>query len=249
MISSGIALYILLAATDVATVGCLCPGMTRKDGKKALRMIVATAMLLELASNTAMAWRTTVDTEPIGAAMATARTVLLALATMAICKTGKRDATTGADTDTQDKTETQHKAESATDTTPTAEDKPQREQATGNGSFAERILDINTIILDWVTRDDRPWLREGITVNQVADDMGLNPRLLSRYINTVMKINFNQWINNMKVAEAKRIISEAPDTNMADVAIKAGFTDATSMSKLITGMPPSAYRTRLKAQA
>ena len=119
-------------------------------------------------------------------------------------------------------------------------------QLTSN--FNERILDINTIILGWLSRTDKPWLREGITITQVASEMDLHPRLLSRYINNVMKINFNTWINNMKVAEAKTTIEEHPELNMTDIAIQTGFTDATSMSKIfkqIVGMPPSVYRANL----
>lgn len=255
-----IAIYITLAATNIAAALLLCATQTH-DGNNTIRKLLAGLAFAEAAASAAAVCHTDGTTDAYGIVAAAARTTLTALAATVIYKAAKKHSretaeetaekeNTGKALTEKDTAEREAIGKSLTEKDSAEEEAigktPSEEmQAKAQGSFDERILDINTIILEWATRADRPWLREGITINQVADDMKLHPRLLSRYINNVMKINFNQWINNMKVAEAKRIISESPDTSMADVAIKAGFTDATSMSKIfkqITGMPPSVYR-------
>lgn len=106
---------------------------------------------------------------------------------------------------------------------------------------------IDAIVARWTERSDKPYLHESITVVQVADEMGLSPRLLSQYINNVKHVNFNTWINQLKVAEVKRIIDEDPESSFLHIANRTGFTDASAMSKVfknVTGMSPSVYRRR-----
>lgn len=67
---------------------------------------------------------------------------------------------------------------------------------------------ISVIIDRWINRDDRPYLADGLTINKVAEQMNLNKRLLSQYLNNVLCQNFNAWINELKVNEVKRIIEE-----------------------------------------
>ena len=108
---------------------------------------------------------------------------------------------------------------------------------------------IDDIVNHWTQRSDHPYLREGITVVQVAEEMGISPRLLSQYINNVRHFNFNTWINQLKVTEVKRLIDANNDMSLLLIANRTGFTDASAMSKIfktITGMSPSTYRNRDK---
>lgn len=58
---------------------------------------------------------------------------------------------------------------------------------------------ISVIIDRWVNRGDRPYLADGLTVNKVAEQMCLNKRLFSQYLNNVLNQNFNAWLNELKV--------------------------------------------------
>lgn len=107
---------------------------------------------------------------------------------------------------------------------------------------------ISVIIDRWVNRGDRPYLAEGLTVNKVAEQMCLNKRLLSQYLNNVLNQNFNTWLNELKVKEVKRIIEEEPSQSFNTIAIRVGFTDAPSMTKIfksVCGMTPTMYRNSL----
>lgn len=104
---------------------------------------------------------------------------------------------------------------------------------------------INNIVTEWTQRADKPYLKESITIMQVAEQMGLNTRLLSNYLNSVKGRNFNAWINYLKVEETKLLLLADRSVSLSDIAYKMGFTDLASMSKIfksIEGMPPSVYR-------
>lgn len=107
---------------------------------------------------------------------------------------------------------------------------------------------ISVIIDRWINRDDRPYLADGLTINKVAEQMNLNKRLLSQYLNTVLCQNFNAWINELKVNEVKRIIEEEPSQNFNTIANRVGFNDAPAMTKVfksVCGMTPTMYRNSL----
>lgn len=110
---------------------------------------------------------------------------------------------------------------------------------------------ISVIIDRWVNRGDHPYLAEGLTVNKVAEQMCLNKRLLSQYLNNVLNQNFNTWLNELKVKEVKRIIEEEPSQSFNTIAIRVGFTDALSMTKIfksVCGMTPTMYRNSLQKE-
>lgn len=104
---------------------------------------------------------------------------------------------------------------------------------------------IDNIVTAWTQRADKPYLKESITIMQVAEQMRLNTRLLSNYLNSVKGRNFNAWINYLKVEETKRMLLADRSMQLSEIAYKMGFSDLASMSKIfksIEGMPPSVYR-------
>lgn len=104
---------------------------------------------------------------------------------------------------------------------------------------------IESIIQEWVTRENKPYLKEGITLTKTADSMHISARALSDFINSVYQVNFNTWLNTLRIEEIKRIIENDRDVTMMDLAFMAGFTDQSAMSKVfkrIVGETPSAYR-------
>ena len=112
------------------------------------------------------------------------------------------------------------------------------------------ILDSNSIddiVNEWIRRDDKAYLKESITITQVAEQMKLNARLLSNYINNVKGRNFNSWINYLKVEETKVVLLADRTLPLSDIAYRMGFADLASMSRIfkqMEGMPPSVYRQR-----
>ncbi len=106
---------------------------------------------------------------------------------------------------------------------------------------------IEDIIQEWIARENKPYLKEGITLTKTAESMHVSARALSDFINSVYHVNFNTWLNTLRIEEIKRIIENDKNVTMMDLAFMAGFTDQSAMSKVfkrIVGETPSAYRNR-----
>lgn len=107
----------------------------------------------------------------------------------------------------------------------------------------ERSMD--AVIQEWIDLPSKPYLRESITLAVAARQMNIHPRLLSSFINNIYHMNFNSWINSLRIDEVKRLINANPQQTLLTVALKTGFTDASAMSRVFkkfAGISPSEYR-------
>ena len=109
----------------------------------------------------------------------------------------------------------------------------------------ERQISIDSIVTDWKKRSVKQYLKEGITLADVAKSMGVSPRLLSDFLNNVYDMNFNSWINSLRINDVQAKMLAEPKLTLAELADYSGFTDASALSKAfkkVTGLTPSAYR-------
>lgn len=101
---------------------------------------------------------------------------------------------------------------------------------------------IESRVLAWESRQDKPYCKENITLLDVAEEMNVNPRVLSSYINSVRMVNFNNWINGLRVRQIKQIIKEKPSVQIFDLMVESGFQSRASLSRAVkaaTGMTVS----------
>ncbi len=104
------------------------------------------------------------------------------------------------------------------------------------------------LIAEWEHRNDKPYLKDNITIAHVADMLGITSAQLSFYLNHSMKMNFSTWINTLRVNESKCVIAANPQKSFSDISLSSGFADSASFSKMfkhITGMSPTLYRKSL----
>ncbi len=85
---------------------------------------------------------------------------------------------------------------------------------------------------------------ENITVAEIADYFGYNPKYLSSFFKEQSGMTLKQYMLNVKMDSAK---AELSDTNhsISQIAYNVGFNDAhnfTNAFKKITGLSPSEYR-------
>ena len=109
---------------------------------------------------------------------------------------------------------------------------------------------IEDIITEWSQREDKPYIKESLTLLDVAEDTKLSPRLLSEFLNKYYKVNFCTWINTLRIDEVKRLLVERPSLSLAEISMMVGFSDPASLSKIfkkIVNESPSAYKKRLAA--
>ena len=101
----------------------------------------------------------------------------------------------------------------------------------------------------WCSRADKPYLQEGLTISQTAEEMGVTSRFLSGFLNDIYEMNFNSWINSLRVAEVKRQIEDGTDKSMSELALMMGFTDLSAMSRIfkrLVGETPTQYRASVR---
>ena len=108
--------------------------------------------------------------------------------------------------------------------------------------FTEQQVDI---VVQAMT-EKKLYLEPELTLEQLADRLGLSSRLLSNIINRKFKQNFFEFINYYRVEEAKTILSQ-PHTNVAmiDVMADAGFNSKSAFNrffKKFCGVTPTEYK-------
>ena len=119
----------------------------------------------------------------------------------------------------------------------------------GPGCGERTPANIGDVVEKWSSDPSKPYLRDGITVAAASKEMGLGCRILSDFLNGIYGVNFNSWINGLRIDEAKRILEKSPATPVSDIAAMTGFADASACSKAFrkfSGMTISQYRESLK---
>lgn len=97
--------------------------------------------------------------------------------------------------------------------------------------------------------DEKLYLRKGLTIEDVARFLNTNRTSLSNSINTEEGINFNLWINTLRIEEAKLILNANPQINIFEVSSMVGFSEHSNFSrqfKLITGTTPNTWRNNIR---
>lgn len=95
--------------------------------------------------------------------------------------------------------------------------------------------------------EEKRFLDSDLTLEKTAEALGLSQGHLSKIINTELNINFKEYINSLRVEEAKSYLVDSEFSNYTLVAIglEAGFNSKSAFNasfKKITGKTPSEYK-------
>ncbi len=93
---------------------------------------------------------------------------------------------------------------------------------------------------------NRRYLQKNIKLDEVANDLGVKPYMLSAYINQEYEMHFNDLINQYRIQYIKEgiINEEWKDLTLEAIAEKAGFNNRNtflSAFKKSTGMTPTSF--------
>jgi len=99
---------------------------------------------------------------------------------------------------------------------------------------------------------EKPYLTPALTLEKLAGQLRMQPRLLSNIINRHFDCNFFEFINSYRVEEAKRMLADKQyaDKNMLDIMLDVGFNSKATFNTLFkkkAGMTPSEYRKSVNA--
>lgn len=102
--------------------------------------------------------------------------------------------------------------------------------------------------LDSLMREKKLFLEKGLKINDVATQIGSCRTYVSNYINQYKGENFSDYINKLRIEEAKTIMSGG-DVKIIVLAEQLGFTNEQSFYrsfKKITGMTPVEWKNKNK---
>lgn len=99
----------------------------------------------------------------------------------------------------------------------------------------------------WLNSKDKPYIKEGLALSDVAYQMKISGLQLSYYLNHYLGVNFNSWINRLRIGEAKRLMEANPQMQISDVASAVGYSEIAVFSrnfKKAEGITATEYRKR-----
>lgn len=97
-----------------------------------------------------------------------------------------------------------------------------------------------------LVQSQKLYLKQGITINDLSNELDIPVYKISPAINLCYDTNFNQWINKFRIQEFNRLVEKGEHTllTLDGLASKCGFSNRTtfiSSFKKINGVTPSEY--------
>lgn len=118
----------------------------------------------------------------------------------------------------------------------------EKQPVTSSRSKNDHIRTLEDLLIN-----QKRYLDCNLSLDSLAAEMGLSKSHLSRTINAELNTGFNDYLNNLRVEEAKRYLvqPEFEHYTLLAIGLEAGFNSKTTFNtafKKITGMTPSEYR-------
>jgi AraC-like DNA-binding protein len=110
-----------------------------------------------------------------------------------------------------------------------------------------RGLDVDSIVerLYELMEDEKAYTDEDLTLAELARELGISPHQLSQILNERINKNFNTFVNDYRVAEARQLLIEEPERSILSIGVASGFNSVTTFNTVFskcTGASPSQYR-------
>jgi AraC-like DNA-binding protein len=96
-------------------------------------------------------------------------------------------------------------------------------------------------------KENKPYLNPELTLDQLASQLSLRPRVLSKVINEELGQNFYDFINRNRIEEASLLLNNPKDRKITvlEVLYEVGFNSKSSFNTLFkkyTGLTPSEFK-------
>lgn len=93
--------------------------------------------------------------------------------------------------------------------------------------------DYRAMLEAWLEQN-KPYLNPDFQLIDLRQVLPLNRTYLSQFINTEYGCSFYQWVNGLRISEAKRLMTEQPELKMQDVAKQCGFSSRSVFTQVFT---------------
>jgi AraC-like DNA-binding protein len=134
-----------------------------------------------------------------------------------------------------------HSFETAVEHEPPAAGAPTANGPATAGIAAHASLEIK--LEKWVS--GKQFIRQGITIDMLAAELYTNRNYLSSYINKHCKQTFREWINELRIEEAKKMLLQQPRLSIQEIALHTGFANKSNFGRQFlkqTGLTPKKWR-------
>lgn len=115
--------------------------------------------------------------------------------------------------------------------------------------LSEKECQLKAALEKWV--EDKEYCRGDVSVDDIVIALGTNRNFLRYYFRNRMTVDFRAWRNELRVAEAKRIMAERPDISLGEVCRIAGFNYLSNLHRQfekITGDTPADFKNNLRGR-
>ena len=95
----------------------------------------------------------------------------------------------------------------------------------------------------WLEKE-KPYLNPDFQLMDLRQVLPLNRSYLSQFSNKEYGCTFYQWVNGLRIEQAKRLLTEQPELKIQDVAKRCGFSSRQVFSRTFlreTGQIPSEW--------
>lgn len=119
---------------------------------------------------------------------------------------------------------------------------PKKESYTNK--IEENVAHNTLLNITTVFEERKIYKRPDLTLSLLAKELSVRPQFLSQLLNDNLNKSFNQFINEYRVEEAKRLLKEDAHLKIDAVGIECGFNSSStfySTFKKVTGTTPSNY--------
>lgn len=96
---------------------------------------------------------------------------------------------------------------------------------------------------------DKIFLQRDLMQKDVADKLATSVHYLSQVLNERMGVSFPDFVNRLRIEEAKRMLSAGDDSKIESIALDTGFNNKVSFNKSFkkfTGLTPSQYKMQVQ---
>jgi AraC-like DNA-binding protein len=118
-----------------------------------------------------------------------------------------------------------------------------------SGLTDERVKALAEQLSEFMARE-KPFLEGDLTLAQLANRCGLLPHQLSQVLNQHLGCSFFDYINKLRVEEAKRCLTDSAyrGQTVLELGLASGFNSKAAFNaafKRVTGLTPSQYRSQV----
>ena len=109
------------------------------------------------------------------------------------------------------------------------EDQVQQSDGADNEDVPVYHSDIAPRIEEWIRNEG--YCKPGLTLNELSVQLCTNRTYLSEYINSVYKMTFRDWITDLRIECAKRLMVQNPGLRVQDISVMSGFLSLSHFSR------------------